>query len=238
VYAVGHEALTGEGRWLAAVFACGPDAVLSHRSAAALWGIRPSSAPTIDVTVPSRTGRARRAGIVIHRTARLAESETTKHRGIPTTTVARTLVELKDVLPERAVKTAIEEAERLRLFDLASLYAVVERNPGRARVEIEAEPAFTRNDLERRVLDICAGLPRPIVNSRLGDYEPDFLWREQRLIVETDGRETHATRAAFERDRARDAELTADGYRVVRFTWRQVRDEPDRIVELLSRLLG
>ena len=235
VYILGPALASAEAGWLAGVLACGPGAVVSHRSAAALGGIRRSSAARVDVTVAGTSGRTRRAGLSIHRTRRLTRQEVTARSGIPVTSVARTILDLGP----HATK-AIEEAERLQLFDLTALQAVLRMNPGRAGIDLNVEPALVRNDLERDFLRLCRrhGLPTPRVNTPVGDYEPDFYWPERRLIVETDGRETHATRAAFESDRARDAELTANGYRVVRFTWRQLQDEPDRIAELLRRLLG
>jgi very-short-patch-repair endonuclease len=244
VYAVGHPALTREGRWLAAVLACGPPAVLSHRSAGALWGIRPSAAAAIDVTVPTRGGRRRREGIVVHRTTRLGEEEVTASLGIPVTTLARTLLDLAAVLPRRGLEKAIDESERLGLFDLTPLRAAFQAHPGRhavaAVLKNRAEPIFTRSDLEERLLELCErhGVPQPKVNTHVGEFEVDFLWPEARLIVETDGRASHATHAAFESDRARDAELTVAGYRVVRFTHRQVERDAERVAALLAKLAG
>ena len=104
---------------------------------------------------------------------------------------------------------------------------------------LDAEP-LTREELEWRFVEQCrsAGLPKPLVNSRLGRYVPDFLWPPNKLIVETDGWETHGTRRAFEADRRRDQELTKAGYRVVRFTWRQVIDDPREVIDTLSALLA
>ena len=244
VYAVGHRGLTREGRLLAAVLACGRGAALSHRSAGALWGIRPSRAAAVDVTVPTRGGRRRRRGIIIHRTTSLAEAEVTANLRIPVTTLARTPLDLALVLPRRGLEKAIDEAERLSLFDLRSVHAAFQNHPGRHRVAValddRAEPIFTRSELEEHMLELCKEhcLPLPKVNARIGRYEVDFLWPESRLIVETDGRTSHSTPAAFERDRARDAELTVAGYRVVRFTYRQVERESKRVAALLAKLGG
>jgi very-short-patch-repair endonuclease len=247
VYAVAPSLLPLEGHWLAAVLACGNGAVLSHRAAAALWGLRPSKSRLIDVTVPTRSGRQRRRGIVVHRSA-LPSAEVTRRRGIPVTTLARTLLDLAEVVTRRALERATDEAERLDLLDLDALDAVIGRNPGRvgaARLRKLREShlvgsTITKSELEELFLELCRShsLPSPAVNQRVGPYVVDFLWEEQRLIVETDGRATHGTRAAFERDRARDAHLTAAGYRVVRFTYRQVAHEPDTVARLLSSLLG
>jgi very-short-patch-repair endonuclease len=244
VYAVGHSALTREGRWLAAVLACGPHAVLSHRSAAALWGIRPSAAAAVEVAVATSVGRRHRRGIAVHRTRALPQSELTELAGIPLTTLARTLLDLAVVLDRRGLEKAIDDAERLGLFDLTSIHAAFRSHPGRhalARaLERGAEPIVTRSELEEHFLTLCErqDIPRPKVNARVGRFEVDFLWPNRRLIVETDGRASHETRAAFERDRARDAELTANGYRVVRFTYRQVERNAGRVAALLTRLIA
>lgn len=240
VYAVGHPVTGVRAKLLAAVLACGPGAVLSHRSAAALWNIRPSATPLVDVTVPTRAGRSKRRGIRVHRSSTLGDEDATRLHGIAITSVARTILDLAQVLPKREVDKAIDLAVRLRLFDLASLHAAVERAPGRRRVEIDPEPTFTRSELELLLCELCErhGLPRPRVNHYVGGYEVDFHWPRQRLIAETDGRATHLTRAAFERDRARDAQLTVAGWRVVRFTYLQITREPEKVAAVLGKLLG
>jgi hypothetical protein len=143
VYAYGHDRLKVEGHWLAAVLACGPGAVLSHRSAGRLWEVRQNNAALIDVTVPSRNGRIRRAGIRVHRSRRLGAEEITERDGIPVTTLARTLLDLADVIHPQGLKRAITEAEYRGRFDLTSLTAVVQNNPGRrgAKVMRAAEHA-------------------------------------------------------------------------------------------------
>jgi very-short-patch-repair endonuclease len=209
VYAVGHRRLSREGRWLAAVLACGPGAVLSHRSAAALWGMRPQSSGPVEVTVPATGGRAQRPGLLIHRSTCLDPSATTRREDIPVTTPARTISDLRRVLPSDQLDAAIRRAEVLRL-DIGA-------QPG-------YEPDLTRSELERRLLGICRqhDLPMPEVNARIGPHWVDFLWRDRRLIVETDGYRHHGTRAAFESDRERDLRLKLMGFTVVRFTYRQV----------------
>ncbi len=230
---------------MAAVLAGGPGAVLSHRGAGAHWELRPTASPVLDVTVPSRSGRRHR-GILLHRSATLSASDVVHHRGIPVTSPARTIVDLADVLTTQALARVVEGAETLRLLDLRALRAAMAANPtrrGHASIaEVLArylDVSTTRSELERLFLELCNkhGLPRPLVNSRVGPYEVDFLWPQQRLIVETDGRSHHATRAAFERDRARDAGLTLAGYRVVRFTYRQVTREPKKVAGLVRSLL-
>jgi very-short-patch-repair endonuclease/predicted transcriptional regulator of viral defense system len=245
VYAVGHTVLSREAHWMAAVLACGDGAALSHRDAAALYALRPSAATRIDVTIDSRNGRSRRRRIRLHRSPLPAE-EVTVVDGIPVTTVARTLLDLAAVVQMDALKRAIKQAERLRLFDLTDVRAVLHRNEGRpgarrlaAALTAHEEPAFTRSDLEDLMLALSRrhGLPKPLVNATVSGYEVDFLWASERLVVETDGREDHLTRHAFEEDRVRDARLTSLGYRVVRFTYRQVSYEQSFVVETLKRLL-
>ena len=230
VYAYGHDRLTVEGRWLAAVMACGPGAVLSHRSAAQLWGIRQSSATLTDVTVPSRNGRIRRAGIRIHRSGRLAAAEVTEHRGIPVTTVARTLLDLADGLNPQALRRTVTEAEYRDLFDLSALNAVVDNNPGRRGAKliraVEAAGHRTRSPLEERFLAFIErrGVEEPESNVWLDGYEVDFLWRKVGLVVEMDGAAEHGTRHAVNADRLRDRVLWRRGFRVMRLTSDALRD--------------
>jgi hypothetical protein len=246
VYAVGHPALTRHGEWLAAVLACGPGAVLSHLTAAALWELRPERPGRIHVTVPSRAGRRGPAVVALHRPRRFPADDVTVHLGIPVTTPARTLLDACAGLPRHAVARTVEQAEIRGLLDLERLGAMLADARGRrglaalrAQVARLGEPVVTRSDLEARFLALCdrQALPRPEVNARLGRFEVDVLWRRARLVVELDGRETHATRAAFERDRARDAELQVAGFRVVRFTYRQVVDDPAGVAATVRALL-
>jgi hypothetical protein len=247
VFAVGHTCVSREGRWLAAVLALGDGAVLSHVNAAALWGLRPSSSAMIHVTVPSSAGRQRRAGIVVHRSRTLRAQDIAERHAIAVTSPARTLLDLAGVIARGPLERAVERSLLLRLFDLNATWAVIDANPRRrgtatltSVIEImSAEPVLTRSELEVRMLDVCDAhnIVRPAVNVLVEGYEVDFLWRDQRLIVETDGHEHHGTRAAFERDRARDARLTMLGYRVVRFTYRQVVDEADSLAATLIAIL-
>jgi hypothetical protein len=236
VYAVGRTAVSLEGRWMAAVLACGHRALLSHRGAAALWGLRPSEA--IDVTVPR--GRHRRRGIVIHTARNLPADDQTIRRCIPVTTAPRTLVDLASVVTAADLERSLEEAERLRLLDLAALQRVLERCPGRRGGRLLREiigdalpgAAATRSELERRFLALChqAGLPPPAVNARVAGFEVDTVWLEARLIVELDSHAYHRTWAAFERDRARDTALQLAGFRVLRVTHRRLEHEPGAVL--------
>jgi very-short-patch-repair endonuclease len=221
VYAVGHPGLSGEGSWMAAVLACGKGAVLSHRAAGALWRI--TTAPeVIDVTVPGNAGRGHRDGIRIHRSSTLALGDCTARDAIPVTKPARTLEDLRRTLPPRDFAAALREAEFLRL-----------------PIGDNFEPDHTRTELESRFLALCRRyrLPKPEVNVRVGRFKVDFLWRDQRLVVEVDGWESHRTRSAFEDDRARDARLKLLGYTVIRFTWRQLTDDPGGVAATVRALL-
>jgi len=236
---------------MAAVLACGPGAALSHRAAADHLGIRPTSRLTIDVTAPGARGRTRR-GLDVHESARLAPVDVTLVRGIPCTTVARTLLDLAEVVDKRGVELAIDRAEQRRLFDRAGLEQTLARGDGRKGATVvrallartDWRPVLTRKALEERFLRLCrrAALPEPEVNEWIPfadgtGAEVDFLWREQRLAIETDGRETHGTQQAFEGDRLRDQRLGVLGYRVIRFTWRQVEEDPDRVAATLRHLV-
>jgi very-short-patch-repair endonuclease len=239
VYAYGHDRLRREGYWLAAVLACGPGARLSHRSGAALWELRASGSGAIDVTVPSRAGRIRRKGIRIHRSGRLSEEEVTIKDEIPVTTVARTLLDLADVLDLQALRRAITEAEYRRFYDHTALLAVVETNPGRRTRKLmtaatEGRMHRTRSPLEDRFLALLArhAVEEPETNVWLDGYEVDFLWRRVGLVVELDGLAAHATRAAVLRDRERDRVLWRRGLRTMRLTSEALDVEHDVLRDL------
>jgi very-short-patch-repair endonuclease len=242
VYTIGHRLLSQDGRWMAAVLACGPRAVLSHRAAAALWGMRAGT--WVEVTVPN--GRGARGGIEVHRAA-LPPDERTTHRGIPTTTVPRTLLDLSAVVRRREVRSALRRAEQLRLSDALSLHDLIARygrRPGLATIRALLDEAgigarIIRSELEERFQDflIRAGLPLPQTNVVIQGYEVDCVWPEQRLIVELDGHASHSPAHAFELDRARDRRLEAVGWRVIRITWRQLEQEPELVEADLRRLL-
>ena len=209
VYAVGHADLSDRGRCVAALLAAGPGAILSHRTALALWKLIPSMPQLIEVTLTHRRPR-QRSGMRIHYAQRV---EAAVHQGLPVTTPAQTL---KDVPDRRATA----EALYLGLVD---------------RTQTEAEP--TQSELEAKLLPALAeaGLPKPLTQQRIGPYRVDFLGPEHKLVVETDGWQGHGHRAAFERDRARDAWLQADGYTVLRFTWRQLMHETMLVVVRIAQ---
>jgi very-short-patch-repair endonuclease len=229
VYAVGHPVLRVEGQRLAAVLACGPGAVLSHRSAASHWDLLATDRVGIDVTAPrSRQGVP---GIRLHTSRSLDAQDTTNHAGIPITTVARTLLDLAATTRAEQLERALAQAMHLRLYDQRAIDDVIVRSNGHRGTKVlkqatRQEPKLTKGKWEARMLRLVRGarLPDPICNRPLhapdhGECKPDFYWPAHNLIVETDGWESHGTLAAFRSDRAKDAALTAAGYRVVRFTW-------------------
>jgi very-short-patch-repair endonuclease len=222
VYAVGHRALTAEGRWLAAVLAGGPGAVLSHATAAAAWDLRRAGGTFIHVTVPTRGGRERRAGLRLHRSNTLGATDVTVHRGIPITTPARTIIDLAGTLKGRALEHLVDLADQRGLVDFTDLRAA--NSASLQAVLRNYRPAPTRSELEERFLQLCDdyGIERPETNGRIEGIEVDFVWRERRLIVEVDGYRYHRTPSAFERDRERDVRLITADWTVLRFTWHQI----------------
>ena len=243
VYAVGHRALRREAAWMAATLV-GAGAVLSHRSAAALWGIRGDDRARTEITVPRAVKPRER--LEIHRAERPAD-EVTVERRIAVTTPARTLLDLAAVLTPQQLERAATEAEIRRLGSPTSLAALVARYPRRpgtpAITKLLAARDIgrhvTKRELELRFLAFLDThhLPRPHINHVVAGKEVDCLWPDQRLIVELDGFATHGTRRAYERDRARDRALAVAGHRVVRITWRQLTSEGDLVAGQLRRLL-
>lgn len=248
---VAAELLTREGRWLAAVLAAGMGAVLSHRSAAALHGLLAHGGALIDVCLPGES-RARHHGVRPHRSGCLHAQDVTVVNGIPATTVARTLVDLAATLRRRPVERACDQAEILELFDLAAIQDQFQRHPrrpGTKRLKAildshDVGRTPTWSELEERFLALVrrAGLPEPEVNAWIdpGDGEPairvDFVWRRERVALETDGHATHRTRHAFEHDRRRDQRLIAAHWRPLRATWRQITRTPHELRVTLRRV--
>jgi hypothetical protein len=245
VFAVGHRHLSRHGRWLAAVLACGSGAMLSHRSAAALWGMLVTSGSRIDVVTPTRT-RHNREGIALHRVRSLHEEDCATTEGIPVTSVSRTLIDIAPVVLPRQLRRAVDEAERLEFFDLTAVDRLIQRSHGHRGLrslrlvlrDFRGPPALTRSELERRFLALCseAGLPRPQVNVLVAGYEVDVVWPAWRLVVELDGYAFHRDRTAFEEDRERDAVLQLAGYRVLRITHRRLDELPDRVIDAIWSL--
>ena len=245
VYSVGHRQLTENGHRLAAVLACGPGALLSHRSAAAHIGFGPAVAGRLDVTCPGRR-RAGPRGIAVHLPRRLHAEDATVHDGIPVTSIARTLLDVAQVLGERDIERALDAAARSNRCRRSAADRLLHRTRGHrgrgrlARALRNHRPAPTRSELERRFLRLChkAGLPYPQVNTRVAGIEVDALWADQRLVVELDGQAYHRTPRAFETDRRRDTTLQMSGYRVVRFSFRRLHDEPEETMRIVRELLS
>ena len=252
VYAVVPAArLTRNGRFVAAVLACGDGAALSHRATGALYELRVHGRRLIDVTAPGSRGRSR-PGIRVHSALTLTARDVTVVDNIRCTTLARTLLDIAEDATPREIERACEQAELQRLLDMTEIDDVLRRATGRrgARLlravlsEHRIGSTLTRNDLEEAFLQICrdaALLPDGanvwIPYPEGGGAEADFLWRARKLIAEVDGRDPHTTRAAFESDRRRDQRLATLGWRVVRFTWRQVAHDSRHVAATLSALL-
>lgn len=244
VYAVGHTRLTAKGRWMAAVLACGPGAVLSHRDAAALHDLRRAGSGAIHVTSPTRHGLQ---GIRCHWARHLQPEDATVIDGIPVTTLERTLLDLAETQP-RQFHAALEQAQRAEQLDQRRLDELIARSPGRrglrpltaALADLTEEPGWTQSELERRFRALCAdhGLPIPLTNQYVEGELVDAVWPERRVVVEVDSWRFHKTRRSFEADRARDAKLTAAGYRVFRVTYERMRDDPAGLAEQLRRALS
>jgi very-short-patch-repair endonuclease len=238
VYAVGHAAITLEGRFLAAVKASGRGATLSHWSAAALWKIVESDERHPEVTVVGATAR-RHPGIRIHRTTQLERVDVRSTSGIPITAPARTLVDLATQINYRGLRRAMREAFALKLVNARQLHEAMRRAGPRRGVRnlrriLADGPTPTRTVLEDVVLDLIldAGLVRPDVNRPLRldgrRVVPDFRWPKQQLVIEADGAAWHDHRLAREDDAERQALLEAHGERVLRVTWAQAIGQPSR----------
>ncbi len=249
VYAVGYSVSCVESRWMAAALAAGPEAVLSHRTAAQLWALMPRSGHRLEVTRPTYLRPNR--GIRGHRSV-LPRDERTVVDGIPVTTVPRTVLDLAAGASKRQVERTLNEVEVRGLTDCLSVPDLLERYPQRRGVPVlrailaegvESE-GVTANEFEERFVTLLDsnGLPRPrfnadvAVNGRF--FSVDGLWRRERLVVELDGRAVHGTRKSFETDRERDRILTSDGWRVIRITVRQLRDQRGSIATDLRKALA
>lgn len=223
VYAVGHPGISQYGRWMAAALTCGEGAAVSHRSAAELWGLLNPAGRPIDISVLGDGGRARRPGLRIHRRTAFGREVITGRHGIPVTKPVQTIADLRGSVLPWELRRATRQAEILGL------------PLGR-----DASTDRTRSDLERDFLRLCRRfrLPAPEVNVRIGPHLVDFLWPDRRLVVETDGYRYHRGRQAFEDDRARDLDLRARGFEVLRLSETQIDDEPDWVAKALRGALG
>ncbi len=248
VYAVGHLHLCGDAARWTALLACGPDAVLSHRSAAGLWGILPHPATIVQLTLPGQRGRKRRGeGIRTHR-ALVPRSERTRRHGLPVTSLARTLLDVAATESRRTVEQALDGADTQRVLDLRAIDAIAP--PGSTRpgarhlrtVLAEHHPGttITKSDLEEAMLAICRrhALPRPAFNAYVEGWEIDVVWRAHRLAVEVQSTRFHATSQRIARDAEKEADLMAAGWRVLHVADLHVVHEPEAVARRIIALLG
>lgn len=248
VFAVGYPKLTPVGRLAAAVLACGPTAVISHRWAGALWELL--AWPLGErVHISSTVHLRRRDGIAVHRSASVIRQDVRRREGLPVTSPARTLLELAETEPLSILERALNEARVRGLVNQAAFSELASRTNGRTGWgplgEIfrgEGAPGFSRSRAEKVLWDLIRKhrprLPLPLRNARVHGHELDFYWPDARLNVETDGRAAHGTGLRFETDRDRDAHLASFGIRVMRFTWKQLSESPDLVVARISAALG
>jgi hypothetical protein len=251
VYAVGRPDVSVHGRWMAAVLACGPVALLSHGSAAALHGLLSHAGASLHVTIPRRVGRSR-PGIRIHRSTCLTPLDRAFVEGIPCTSVPRSLLDVARWASRRTLERACNQAEVLGVLDVDGVRELLGRvggshgaRPLQAVLELgQVGEGITRSELEARFLALCrrAALPQPAVNEWIAvegeELQADFVWHRQGVIVETDGFATHRTRQAFHGDRRRDRALSLAGWQVVRFTWEDVTSEPQVVAKVVRKLLA
>jgi very-short-patch-repair endonuclease len=230
-------------RAMAATLTAGPGALLSHHPGVVLWGFRPPPVHTMHVTVPGRKVRDRE-GIRMHR-SRLHPADATRLHGIPVTSAERTLLDYAATATANELDRAINEAQVQRRVSVHSLNEQFSRYPTHRgttalKKAIRTDPKLTRSEAEWRLLQLIrkARLPEPETNVRICSWEVDLLWRAERVVVEIDGYAFHSSRSSFERDRRKDAELTARGWRVIRITWRQLTREPEATVALLASAIA
>jgi len=250
---VPRELLKRDGLYMAAVLACGDGAVLSHRSAAALHGLRDWGHTRIEVTVPKRSRRSHE-GVKVHCSTTLTGKDVTVVNNIPCTSVARTLLDLAEVVTHRQLERSFDQAEILQVLDLNAINDQLARNPtrpGAKAVRLVLETHYigktaTANENEEALLAITRplGIPDPECNKFivLDDGGPaikaDFVWSAQRVVIEADSDKWHNTRQRFELDRVRDQRLTAAGWTVIRTTWKQMKYRPHELRPLLVKLLA
>jgi hypothetical protein len=241
VYSVGYPAETAEAWEMAAVLACGREAVVSHWTAVSRWELLRPTRGYVHVSVPSDR---RVKGIRTHH-VKLHRSDYTKRNDIPITTVPRTLLDLAAVAPLSQLRRATNEAARKGRLNRRAIEELLERNCRRKGSKalrgviaaVDPQACRSRSDLETDFLALCRrhDIPAPVVNAMVEGYEVDMYWPGTSLIVELDSWEYHRTPAAFEQDRRRDARLKMKGYTVVRVTGAWMADEPEELVALLAR---
>jgi very-short-patch-repair endonuclease len=220
---------------------------LSHRSAAALWGMLPAPSTVVHVTVPGRAGRSRRAGLRMHRPRDLRVKDVTQRGGFPVTSMAKTLLDIAATEPDRVVERALDGADTERVLDMVPIDARAPRGcglPGAGRLRRvldEHLPGTTisRSTYEEAMLALCRrhGLPRPVMNRYVGVWEADFLWPEHQLVVEVQSTKYHATSQRMARGSVKEGELQAAGYLVLHVVDRHIVHEPRCVAELVAGVL-
>jgi very-short-patch-repair endonuclease len=248
VYAVGHRKLTLKGIWMAAVLACGPESLLSHRPALALWDLRRRETGLIDVTVPSQTGRRGPTGLRMHKSALLTGVDAAVVDGIPVTSLAWTLVDFAGIAQRQQVRSVLETLERRGDYIGGELDELLQRAPSRKGVrtlrlaiaDLTGPAPWLQSELEEffRELIRDSDLPDYEANAMVEGMLVDALWRRERLIVELDGFAFHKSRRPFEEDRRRDAKLQIMGYRVLRITQWRLTHEPEAVLADIRALLN
>jgi very-short-patch-repair endonuclease len=243
VLCVARRPPTFKGHCMAAALACGPDAVVSHHAAMALWDLRPVPQAVLDVTAPvKRTHR----GVRSHASP-VSEQHRTYVDAIPITTLERTYLDYAEQATPRQLQNALEAGERRGILDLRKLQLVMHDSPGRrglkplnaALEEFDGDPGWTQSDLERALLELIGStdLPRPRTNILIEGELVDCAWPTHKLIVEVDSYRYHKTRRSFESDRARDAKLQKAGWRVLRITDRRLFNDPAGVLADVRAML-
>lgn len=245
IYLIGPAPPTLRAKTRAAALSCGEGSIVSHRSAAAIYGLMPP-AGDVHITVPGRNP-GNRDGVRTHRVTTLSFIDAVIRDGLRLTSPARTICDVAGTEPPGVTERALTEAQVQRLVTTQAIEAVIERTPTlkgssviRALLRAGVESGYTRSEAERRMrrLAAAAGLDQPQLNVPVLGYVVDFLWPAQRLVVEVDGYQFHGHRQKFESDRRRDQQLVAAGYRVIRVTWLQLRDEPIAVIASVAQALA
>jgi len=243
VFGVGHVRLSSTGRAFAAVLACGEGATIGYRSGAALWSLRPSSSPTVEVVLPRRSS-AVHDGVLVHRHPGIGPDERTVLDGVPVTTVARTLLDLAAVVSIEQLRRAVKQAEVFGIFDRREVERLIARHPRhrgatplRTLLRSWSDPLRTRSDLEIAFVGLCTrhGLPQPLMNATFLGFEIDAQFPTHGIAVELDGATFHENPLQREDDYAKRAALEAAGLRFVAFTFRQVTDDAGRFPARILR---